>query len=364
MSESRALRWASGACVVLGGMLAPPVARAEPMTDSTVLVLGGEHAPLTKRLRAELRALGLHVLVAEAEDVSLAQLEVRARAAGAALALSTRETREGVELRLVDRVTGKMLLREVLERDLSSRDPDALLALRALELLRASLLELELTHPPRGEVAPTNALREATRRSMVPSERARSSSASNRAHGFEESVLAGVGVSAFAHLGQTRPESGLSALLLWQPTAKAGVAIWGTIPFGAVDVTTAEGAAYVRSQVFVAGLRFSPLPPDEWLQPTLGAGAAMLWLSVAGTRARSDLVLTSEEIAAGGPYAEMGGGLRVTPGLTLRAEIRALVAFPRPVIAFADREVTTLGRPFVAASLGVEYRAFFSADRD
>jgi hypothetical protein len=352
------------ACFLLGGMLATEAVRAEAMTDTAVLVFGAEDAPLTKRLEAELRALGLHVLVAAAQDISLSELAGRAHAAGVALALSTAETSEGVELRLVDRVTGKTLLREVLERDLSSTDPDALIALRAVELLRASLLELELTHPPRGEVAATNALRETIRRAVAQVERAEPQPAPTVVNTLEQSVVAGLRASVFTHLGETRPESGVSADLLWQPTAKVAVGVWGAIPLGSVDVSAAEGAADLRSHVFGTGLRFAPLSLEERLQPTFGAGASVLWLSVTGTRSRSDLVLASEELVAVGPYAAVGCGLRIAGALTLRSEIRAVVAFPKPVIEFADREVTSLGRPFLMATFGLEYRAVVSASRD
>ena len=126
MSALLSRRVARGVRIAVAGMLVASFARAEPMTDKTVLVLGAEDSPLTARLRAEVRALGLHVVVMEGADVSLVELEVHARAAGAAVALSATESGEGVELRLVDRLTGKTLLREVLQRDLSNTDPDAL----------------------------------------------------------------------------------------------------------------------------------------------------------------------------------------------------------------------------------------------
>lgn len=364
MSEFRLRLSACAAYFVLGGMLATEAVRAEPMTDTAVLVLGVEDASLTKRLQAELRAFGFRVLVAEGHNVSVAELEVRARAAGVALALSTTETSHGVELRLVDRVTGKTLLREVLERDLSSTDPDALIALRAIELLRASLLELALTHPPRGEVAPTNTLRETTRRSVGSVERVHPPGSTKVANTLEDSALAGLAISVLTHLGETRPELGLAADLLWQPTAEVAVGIWAAIPLGSVEVTASEGTADVRSHVFGTGVRLTPLSLGERLLPTLGAGGSVLWLSVAGTRTRSDLVLASEQLVAAGPYAEVGCGLRVTRALTLRSEVRAVVAFPKPIIEFVDREVASLGRPFLMATFGLEYRAVASANRD
>lgn len=359
-------RWVSrGARLVLAGMLVARAARAEPMADTTVLVLGAESAALTGRLRAELETLGLRVLV-EGGDVSLEELEGRAHAVGAAVALSATESSEGVELRLVDRVTGKTLLREVLQRDLSSTDPDAVLALRAVELLRASLLELELGHPARGEIAVTSTLRETIRRAVYADEPAvpRLSDPKPANGAAEHAVLSDVGIVMLAHPGETRPQAGVSAALWWQPTRALAVGLWGAVPFGSVNVSASEGAADVRSNVFGSGLRFMPWVLVERLTPALGAGASVLWSSIDGTRARSDLVLASEELIAVGPYAEIGCGLAIARGLTLRSDVRAVLSFPKPVIQFADREVTALGRPFVTATFGLEYRAVVSAPRD
>lgn len=76
------------------------------------------------------------------------------------------------------------------------------------------------------------------------------------------------------------------------------------------------------------------------------------------------LVLTSEELIAVGPYVELGCALRVVRWLTLRLDARAIMAFPRPIIQFADREVASLGRPLMTAPLGLEYRAVVSPTRD
>lgn len=299
---------AHGAPCFVAGMLVAPTARVEPATDTRVVVLGDENAALTKRLRAELDALGFHVLVVPGGNVSPAELEAHARETGAAVALSATENSHGVELRLVDRVTDKTLLREVLQRDLSSTDPDTLLALRAVELLRASLLEIELVHPPRGEVAVTNTSRETIRRSRDQTERAEPplSSSKTAANTFANSVLADAGIAVLTHPGETRLQSGVSAALSWQPTAKIAVGVWGTIPLDSVNVSASEGAADVRSHVFGSGLRILTRSPEEWLTPTFGAGASAIWLSVDGTRARPDLVLTSEELIAVGPYVELG----------------------------------------------------------
>jgi hypothetical protein len=283
------------------------------------------------------------------------------------VALSTRETPRGVELWLVDRVTGKTLLREVLERDLKSADPDAVIALRAVELLRASLLELELAHPARGEVPAAPALRESVDRlERAPVDRR---SSDRRARGAaateqESALIAGVAMAAHSHLGMTRTTPGIVPVALWHPTRRVAAGFWGLVPLGSAEVTGDEGAAGVRSWAVGSGFRVAPFTLGRRWEPSLGGGASVLWLNVEGLRARPALGLTTGRLVAAGPYGELGCGFRIAGGLSLRADVRALVAFPRPVVEFAGREVVALGRPLATASFGVEYRAVLATSRD
>jgi hypothetical protein len=310
--------------------------------------------------------LGFRVLSAEASEITRAELERRAREAGAAVALSTRETERGVELWLVDRVTGKTLFREVLERDLESADPDAVVALRVVELLRASLLELELEHPPRGDVPAAPELRQtAVRHERAPPETASDPTEGAPENSSEEGALiAGLGAAVSSHVGATRATPGLSPVALWQPTRRVAVGFWGLLPFGTAEVSTDDGAVEVRTWSFGSGFRFEPFSPRARFRPSVGAGAAVTWMNVEGVRAQSDLMLSSGELVAAGPSAELGCGLRIAGGLALRADGRAVVAFPRPVIEFVGQEVASLGRPLVSLSLGLEYRAVLEASRD
>ncbi len=73
-----------------------------------------------------------------------------------------RPSERGVEIWIADRVTGKTVLREMAD-DGGTPDRDAALALRAVELLRASLLEVGLPAPPPGEVPATPEIREKLR---------------------------------------------------------------------------------------------------------------------------------------------------------------------------------------------------------
>jgi hypothetical protein len=121
--------------------------------SGTILVIVDAQAqPLATRVAAELEALGFSV-VSETRATLGPELASDARKASAFAAIAIGPSAEGsVEITVLDRVTGKTLRRELLGRSLSDPTTRELVALRASELLRASLMEIEAPHPPRGDV--------------------------------------------------------------------------------------------------------------------------------------------------------------------------------------------------------------------
>lgn len=121
--------------------------------SGTILLVVDERAQaLATRVAAELESLGFSV-VSETREPRAPELSVEARAAQAFAAIAIGPTAAGnVEITVLDRVTGKTLRRELLGRSLSDPTTRELVALRASELLRASLMEIEAPHPPRGDV--------------------------------------------------------------------------------------------------------------------------------------------------------------------------------------------------------------------
>src|SRR5262249_5220500 len=140
-----------------------PAARADEAIDeaaSTIVVVCGPGDHFGLRVIAELEALGFRALIIDPLDeaASRASLEATARKAGAIAAIRAVPSARGVEVWIADRVTGKTVLREVASDD-GALDGEGALALRAVELLRASLLEVALPAPPPGEVPATPEIR-------------------------------------------------------------------------------------------------------------------------------------------------------------------------------------------------------------
>lgn len=128
---------------------------ATPSSGTILLVVDERAVALATRVAAELSALGFAVET-QTREPNPPELAAEARRAGALAAIGVGPTREGnVEITVLDRVTGKTLRRELLGRSLTDPTTRELVALRASELLRASLMEIEAPHPPRGDLPPT-----------------------------------------------------------------------------------------------------------------------------------------------------------------------------------------------------------------
>jgi hypothetical protein len=108
------------------------------------------------QLKAELESAGFEVvLVTDASAPSPDGLEQIARRTEsmAAILIVHRNDELAADVWVTDRITGKTVLRRV-RPDAPAPEAERILALRAVELLHASLVELNLPHDPRGEEPP------------------------------------------------------------------------------------------------------------------------------------------------------------------------------------------------------------------
>jgi hypothetical protein len=138
-------------------------ARAQAAEATILLVVDERAEALATRVAAELSALGFAV-TSQTREPRATELATEARRAGAFAAIGIGPTARGtVEITVLDRVTGKTVRREVLGRSLTDPTTRELVALRASELLRASLMEIEAPHPPRGDLPPTPAITKVAR---------------------------------------------------------------------------------------------------------------------------------------------------------------------------------------------------------
>jgi hypothetical protein len=291
-------------------------------------------------LAAELRASGFEVVARERAPGTELRDDIEA-AAGAlhpiavlALAVTSGAT---AEIWLSDRVTGKLVIRRL--DDGGDGDTAASVALRAVELLRGSLLELtvEAPTPPRPAPPPDVARFVAT-------------TASGHRAWFVEGLGLSVGAALFATPAALGPTYA-PALRLSYGRRRLGLrlSVLGPGSLGKVDVHDGDallGTARVHQELALLEVLLA-FRPDSPVQPFLSLGAGVQHVRVSGTGASpifSDAQASSLAAAADG-----GIGLAVRLGnrAALVLEAHAIGTLPATAIDVADQRAARLG-PFTA----------------
>jgi hypothetical protein len=331
------VRRALAAGLAIAMLLAAGSARA----DRVLVVEDAEMKRFGARLRAELRAVGFDVEVVDAPagEPTRASLEDAGRAAGVVAALRLRASRTGVEVWVMDRVTSKTVLREVV---LSNGDDESAVALGAIELLRASLLEVEEPQFTPREVPPTPAvLRLAPRRNEPPPKR----------------LSLGLGPALAVSPGGLGATAQIDVWL----RARFGDHAEGAIRLLAPTIPATVEAREGRATVALASAAFAAdavlLPPTSAFRVRVGAGVGALWAHMEGTATggfvgRADDIVSVLSFVHGGVTYALSTNARVFGDLTVG------IADPRPTVAFADRKVAAWGQPAMMTTLGLELAVF------
>jgi len=310
--------------------------------ERVVLVVhSGPRDGIARRLESELRAEGFDVVVVESDAPSDADtLERAAKSGGAIAAVTTQRTpgASGMDVWVTDRVTGKTSRRHVEGAD--SGDAQVL-ALRAVELLRASLLELNERHPPRGEVSPTLEIRTRTTQDAPPLETP-----------SPPRLGLGAGVTLVAAPGGFPATLAPTGVFSVRATKMWLGELFVLFPSSAT-VSREQGSAAITQTLLLARVRarFGPEKATLSGHATAGAGVYLL-----GGRGYAAPQYQSTDVTVVGMAGTIGGGGRVALAapLSLVVDVSAAVIGPRPVLAFGDRPVAHTGRPLVLATLELE----------
>jgi len=330
------------ALIVTSLLLDSSPARAESGATLVAIVTAEPNAPLTRRVTAELRGLGVDVIVLKppAEGSTLrAPLEQAARSVGAIAAVRLIASSEGkVEVWVADRVTGKAVVREL---DAPGNGvSDAAVAVGTVELLRASLMELHSAEPlhgdmPATETVQTLALPTTPADSWVP--------------------RLGIGVGAGAELGvRGLGPSPDASLGLWVRLAsRFGVRIVGHTSLSPAHVETSAGSVDVGSQLFGALATYGFTRESSAWEPSVSVGVAAAHVSTTGS-ASPPFVSASASAWCAAPLVDAGVAWSFERGLRLRADGLVGWAFPSTVVSTATATVGRWGAPALTLSLGVE----------
>jgi hypothetical protein len=309
-------------------------------------------APVARRLAAELEALGFDRIVAPPPaTLSPSELGSIARSLGVVAAIRIVPSHTGAEVWIVDRVTGKTLLREVLlEPTEPSRRADVL-AVRAVELLRASLIEVEAAHPSRGDVPPPPAVRE-----IVERETRRPTAAPRPAPPgadvFRVSAAPGLAWSPGGVPANVHPTLAVHWTAL---SPRLGFGAIALLPTVAREVCGDEGCASFSTASMAADVELELASPRAVVRPALGLAFGAVWARMGG-----DAIVPRDgadvDVLAALALGHAGLAVRIADPLALRADGSIGVTLPRVAMEFGDRLVATWGRPLLLVTLGAELR--------
>jgi hypothetical protein len=301
------------------------------------------------RLRAELLAAGFDVTEVERrhEDGRAATEVEPLPGAFATIAIVPR-TGDAADIWVADRITGKTVMRRVQAAEGAGRDGGAVLAVRAVELLRASLLEA--IDPPASARTPSSP-EPVPSPPPLPREVSTFMLAGRTATEPRFALQAGVGaIHSFAGIGPALlPVLGLA--YRFTPVFAVGVRAAG--PAFAADLAARGGTVAVRQKLAMLELTYELPLEGASLRPLFLAGAGVYHLDVVGAapppyRGESGDLLAA--VFTAGP----GAKFRLSARVSLLADLRLLVIVPQPVVLAAQQEVGRMSRPSLFGEAAVD----------
>ncbi len=316
-----------------------------------------------RRLQQELQVLGLETerVSSRARDRPARVAELRQQAAErravGALRILRRGERRRVEIWLHDALTGKTVHRQ-LDVDEAPSEPNAvsLVALRAVEVLHSSLIEVRMNERLRGR-APA-----AVERFISRVEAAQNAEKDEAEEGPEgEAALhrwrAWMGPAVGVDLGDAR----VGAL----PLAQIGVGLrllpWlsceleADLPLLAATIQDHRGAADVLVTRVVGLLSLEPWARWRW-SPSLALGVGLLALNASGTSTEARIAGLSQWATVTWLSLRCALSVRIASRLRLVGALSLGAAVPGVLVLFEEDVVATVGQPWLGGQLGLEWR--------
>jgi len=349
-------RWAHaiGRAAIPLFVLALVVSARAWAAPSRVVVLQSTAASAVARrclrlIRAELSAGGFDVAAVDAaptdDPIALAKAMRAQGDAAAIIGLLGDPAGPRGELWILDRLGEKAEVRRLpVPTDEGERAAEVL-AIRAVEVLRASALRF-MTEAKRAETPPPAAPEPAP---PVPTVRAAAVPAPAAAAPRRRLFGVEMGVSVLATPGQLDPAAvpvvRLRAALGGRWMARLSLAGLGTQP----RLETTRGTAAV-TQTFGLGELGLAFRNEHRLMPMVLLGGGVLHVA---TDARGIAPFVGQRDAQWSAVISAGGGVVAALGgrLAIAWEAHLLLAAPHPVVRFADWEVATLVRPALWTTL-------------
>ncbi len=342
-----ALACAAAACA----LVLAPAAAAQSRRSRVALVRSDSSDRLLRdastRLRAELKSAGFEVVEVEQAPQGTpgdarAEVEHAAGSGGSFATVSLNRASFGAfaDVWISDHITGKTVVRR-LEVG-SASNAAAVLAIRALELLRASLLELaEPQRPSEPVVAPPKDVLRFVQPALPPSVPPRHPAFAGTALGVSVLGLQGTG-GLHAALGPSlRLQYGFGRV--FGRLSLAG-------PLLGPEPARAEGRAVVRQELASVDIGLATAVRRFGAFGWVGTG--VFHLHTAGSAA-SPYRAVSDDVLSWLSNAGVGGVARLGSQTLLSAELGVLWLLPHPVVVIAGKDSGSAGVPSVSLAVGV-----------
>lgn len=303
-----------------------------------VLVTNHADARIVPLLKAELESLGFEVVEVDhgENEVVPRDLGRAARQTNSLAGFRVIVAEKSVEVWIADRVTGKVVLREALEQDSASKGSESVVVLRAVELLRVSLMEVEAPHEPRGEVEPPAEL---VKMVGFPEHRGR--------HAVEFGAI----------VSWVSPDLPIVPGIQLAYAQKLGswfhFSVQGSSDLSAPEVETEEGAARVKLARIGAFAGLNREDSTARLQPILRLGPGLLWTRIVGDSA-GELEEYSHNVFSPTLDLEARLLLRSSNALRFWAGGGASVVFGRPAVQIDGVRVIEFSPVSVRGAAGIQ----------
>jgi hypothetical protein len=296
------------------------------------------------RTRAELEAAGFKVVEVTSEDEDIQKgldTAVESAGAAAAIAIESEPNSNSVEVWISDRLTKKLSMRRV---DASpTGDTPALVAIRAVELLRASLIELRYDR----DSDPN-----APKKLPPPIERLTKPHASPpRPVAGWQGVGIELGIAGLLHVDPVSPAFAPALRLSYGSKLGLGGRFTWIGPSLGPSFSGALGSASVSEEFGVFELTFSPHLPEP-IELLFAGGTGVQRVAAQGHLQNPNLALSDTTAAFVGTLS-VAAGARLHPHVALDVEAFAAFTAPRIVIDMGKDRVGTIGLPILGATTGL-----------
>jgi hypothetical protein len=296
------------------------------------------------RLRAELLDAGFEVIeVDRAPGDPRAEVEETTPEAASFATVSMNRAANGAfaDVWISDHVTGKTVVRR-LEVG-AGPNATAVLAIRALELLRASLLEVAV------KAAPSEPAMSAPNDVMTWIAPALPVAPAPPTTPLLQGSALGVGALALHGLSGIGLAVGPS-IDFSHGAGPLFVRVTLAAPLAGPELSMAAGSATIRQGLAAVSVGWATEPRPIGARAWIGAGGFDLHSSGSASSPYRGI---SGDIGSFLWTAGVGGLARIGPRVALTADLMAVLLDPQPIVVIAGRDAGSAGAPSVGASLGV-----------